>query len=180
MVRSTRGSFNVRSAPAARSTLPLHTLCPLSLRPSRSSPCELLSSRLPSRLSPILVSRSFSLSLYFPATPHPLEDKEGKERKEISEITPMGDTTYQLERYCRTDADTYVHRGTEMRTVSLSATHASPSLWRRTIVEKWVAQKQRVFGSESTLTTCATVKLTIARAVRYDVTRPIASASAIF
>lgn len=93
MVRSTRGSFNVRSAPAARSTLPLHTLCPLSLRPSRSSSCELLSSRLPSRLSPILVSHSFSLflSLYFPATPHLFEDKEGKERKEISEITPIGD-----------------------------------------------------------------------------------------
>lgn len=126
------------------------------------------------------LSLFLSLSLYFPATPHLFEDKEGKERKEISEITPIGDTTYQLERYCRTYADTYVHRGTEMRTASLSATHASSSLWRRTIVEKWVAQKQRVFGSESTLTTCATDKLTIARAVRYNVTRTIASASAIF
>lgn len=67
VVRSTPGSFNVRSArstpspsaqpppdppllpPNHRSAPALHSL---SLRPSRSSPCELLSSRLPSEKSP--------------------------------------------------------------------------------------------------------------------------------
>lgn len=125
VVRSTPGSFNVRSAlAAARSTcsslasLPFDATGATPVSPRPTTPALVVSST-----ESIKSARTFIFAASIgeesqpscvsaatpPALPTASDMVEGRTKRDIREITPVGDARYPLERYWRTYADTWIY-----------------------------------------------------------------------